>query len=146
MRPANRSKVFFFLNDVTLNLTHRKNLRRFIEDSIVKEGMKVESVSYIFCTDSFLLKLNRQFLKHNSYTDIITFNMPEKKDLIKADVFISVDRVRENAKRIGVTITSELHRVIFHGALHLCGYRDKTQSEKKVMRKLEDEWLSRYFS
>ena len=105
----------------------------------------MDSINYIFCTDRALLKANRQYLNHNYYTDIITFNLSDDSEPIKAEVYISMQRVSENAKKLKSSIKSELHRVIFHGALHLCGYNDSNEKEKGIMRKREDYYLNRYY-
>lgn len=108
-----------------------------------KEGKRVESVNYIFVSDNALLEINKQFLKLDFYTDIITFDLSESAE-ITAEIYISVDRVRDNATLLGVSFKSELHRVIFHGALHLCGYGDKTKAQKAEMREKEDFYLQSY--
>ncbi len=107
------------------------------------EGKEIESVNYIFCTDKALLNINQQFLSHDFYTDIITFDLSDSK-AIQAEIYISVDRVKENAQNLGVSFKSELHRVIFHGVLHLCGYRDKKVEEIKGMRRKEEFYLKKY--
>ena len=103
----------------------------------------VGALNYIFGTDKALLEINRNYLKHNYYTDIITFDLSEGPE-IQADIFISIDRVRENASKLGVTFKEELHRVIFHGALHLCGYKDKTKKDVQAMRRMEEHHLQEY--
>lgn len=105
----------------------------------------MESINYIFCTDKTVLEINRQFLLHDFYTDIITFDLSES-NAITAEVYISIDRAKENAAQIGVSIKSELHRVIFHGVLHLCGYKDKSKEEKEKMREKEEYYLKHYVS
>jgi probable rRNA maturation factor len=142
--PKTKSKVYFFFQGVNVSLANRSQLKNFIHSIFRKEGKKLDSLNYIFCTDKALLEINRQFLAHNFYTDIITFDLSEKK-AIKAEIYISVDRVRENALQIGVSFKSELHRVIFHGVLHLCGYKDKNKKQKLVIRAKEDFYLTRYF-
>lgn len=104
----------------------------------------LHSLNYVFCSDQRLLEINRQFLHHNYYTDIITFDLSEGVST-HAEIYISVDRVKENARNLGVSFKSELHRVIFHGALHLCGYGDKDNKEMQEMRKIEDYYLLRFF-
>jgi probable rRNA maturation factor len=138
------SKVCFFFQGVKPILPQRAKLKKFILSILKAEGRKLESLNFIFCTDKALLEINRQFLNHDFYTDIITFNLSETS-LIRAEIYISDDRVKENAKTLGFTITSELHRVIFHGVLHLCGYGDKTVTEKKKMRAIEEFYLNKYF-
>lgn len=138
-----QSKVCFFFQGVKANLANRTVLKKYIQTIFTKEGMWLGSINYIFCTDNDLLKINRQFLKHDFYTDIITFDLSEQNS-IRAEVYISTDRVRENATKLGVSFKSELHRVIFHGVLHLCGYGDKNMLDKKKMRQKEDFYLKKY--
>lgn len=102
-------------------------------------------LSYVFCTDEYLLTINRDFLQHDYYTDIITFELSEPGQPVMGEIYISIDRVRDNAKIHQESFQRELHRVIFHGALHLCGYRDKTKKEQEEMRRKENEYLKRYF-
>ena len=119
-------------------------LRLFIV-SIFKENRKqLSSVNYIFCSDRYLLKINQTFLKHDYYTDIISFDLSPGK-VTQGEIFISIDRVRENAANFERSFKEELHRVIFHGALHLCGLNDKTEIEKSKMRRMEDKYLKKYF-
>ena len=103
-----------------------------------------ESVSYIFCRDNFLLKLNQQFLHHDTYTDIITFTLSGKSTPIIAEIYISVERVLENSAFMKVDYQEELNRVMIHGVLHLCGFSDHSLEEKKIMRQKEDFYLSQY--
>ena len=137
------SKVCFFFQGVKITLTKRPELKNYIQSVFKKEGKSLESINYIFCTDNALLKINEQFLKHDFYTDIITFDLSEHNS-IQAEVYISTDRVRENATQLGVSFKSELHRVIFHGVLHLCGYADKNKLDQKKMRQKEDFYLKKY--
>lgn len=137
-------KVCFFFQDVKLSLANRRELKRYIQSVFKKEGKKLESLNYIFCTDKALLEINRQYLKHDFYTDIITFNLSETNSVL-AEIYISVDRVKENALRLGVSFKSELHRVIFHGVLHLCGFKDKSKGENEKMREKEEFYLANYF-
>jgi len=141
---SSKSKVCFFFQDVRVTLQNRNDLKRFIHSIFKKEGKTLGSINYIFCTDSALLEINRQFLKHDFYTDIISFDLSGGEPII-AEVYISIDRVRENASEMGVSFKSELHRVLFHGILHLCGYKDKTVWDIKTMREKEDFYLFQYF-
>jgi probable rRNA maturation factor len=139
--------VKFFYNDVTPYLPNRQKLKGFIATIFTKEGKrKLESLNYIFCTDEYLLQVNRDFLQHDYYTDIITFDLSDTHQRVSGEIYISVDRVKDNAATHGVSFTEELHRVIFHGALHLCGYKDKKPAEVKAMRNAEDRYLGLYFS
>ena len=139
-----KSKVCFFFEQKDFSLKDRSALKKFIESLFRREYKTLASINYIFCSDKKLLKINQEFLHHNFYTDIITFDLSES-EAIQAEVYISIDRVRENARLHQASFTSELHRVIFHGALHLCGYSDKTEAQRKKMRTREDVYLSRYF-
>ena len=139
-----KSKVCFFCEHQKFYLRDRALLKNFIESLFKKEKKKLTSINYIFCSDKRLLEINHQFLQHNYYTDIITFNLSDSESII-AEIYISTDRVKYNAKSIGVSFKSELHRVIFHGALHLCGYNDKTKEEIKKIRAKEDFYLMSYF-
>lgn len=141
-QPAN-TKVHFFYQSVSFTLNQRTALKKFIQGIFKKEGKALDSINFIFCTDKALLEINRQYLKHDFYTDIITFDLSDGNS-IQAEVYISIDRVRDNAKQMDVSFKQELHRVVFHGALHLCGYGDKTKSEKEKMREMEDLYLSKY--
>ncbi len=129
-----------------IKLNNRKALKAFIPMIFKKEGKSFKSLSYIFCTDEYLLKVNNDFLKHDFYTDIITFDLSESKESpIIGEIYISVDRVKENALTHNVSFEQELHRVIFHGALHLCGYKDKSKTDSLLMRDKEEDCLSMYF-
>jgi probable rRNA maturation factor len=133
---------FNFLQPVTLR--DRTRLKRFLVTLFKKEKKQLGELQYIFCSDDYLLQINRQYLNHNYFTDIITFDLSERDQSINAEIYISVDRVRENAREFGCSLRQELHRVMFHGALHLCGYKDKTIAEKKLMRKMEEQYLGRF--
>jgi len=137
------SKVCFFFQNVKVNLANRTRLKKYIESIFKTERKKLKSLNCIFCTDKALLEINRRYLKHNFFTDIITFDLSESK-AIRGEIYISMDRVRENANNLGFSIKTELHRVIFHGVLHLCGYNDKTKVEKTKIRAREDHYLKKY--
>ena len=137
--------IQFFFTDQKVTLTERTELKSFIKAIFKKEKTAAASLTYIFCSDEYLLGINKQFLQHDYYTDIITFDLSSIKEIIEGEVYISVDRVRDNAEQLGHTIKSELHRVIFHGALHLCGYKDKKPVDEKAMRVAEEKYLKAYF-
>ncbi len=143
-RKISRSKVYFFYDSIDPHLRNRNGLKKFIQQLFIKEGKKLGSLNYIFCTDRKLLEINRRFLKHDFYTDIITFDLSEEPGKISGEVYISVDRVKDNAKRMGESFSAEIHRVIFHGALHLCGYRDKSPKQTQEMRHKENQYLLNY--
>ncbi len=117
------------------------NVKKWISQAINNENYKQEDINYIFCNDDDLLEYNIKYLKHNTLTDIISFDDSIGK-VIGGDIYISVQRVEENAKLFEVSFEDELHRVMIHGILHFCGYNDKTESQKKTMRKKEDYYLS----
>ena len=127
-----------------MSIRNRAKLKKFIEASFRKEKKKLQSLNFIFCTDQDLLQINQEYLKHNYYTDIITFELSEKDKPVEGEVYISVDRVRDNSQRLKESNHKELHRVIFHGVLHLCGYKDKNVKQVKEMREKEDDLLQRY--
>src|SRR6185312_7511210 len=106
-------------------------------------GFKLKELNYIFCSDSYLLQINQQYLDHDTYTDIVTFDNSDIAKTITGDIFISIDRIRENASKFGVTEANEVHRVIIHGALHLLGYKDKSPADKKKMTLKEDFYLNK---
>ena len=138
--------IQFFFIDTTVALTERKRLKSFIEQLFIDNKQKLLSLTVIFCTDNYLLDINKQFLNHNYFTDIITFNLTEDENTIEGDIYISADRIRDNATTHNVSIKSELHRVIFHGALHLCGFKDKGRTDKINMTAAENTCLQQYFS
>ena len=121
-------------------LKSRTKIKQLIKQVIEAKGKKTGNITYIFCDDEYLLEVNKQYLKHDYYTDVITFDYVEN-DLISGDIFISTDRVRENALAFGSSETEELHRVIIHGALHLLGLKDKSEKEASQMRQAENEAL-----
>ena len=138
--------VSFFFEGIQVTLTERNKLKAFLLKIFMSHGKELGSLNYIFCTDLYLLDINRKFLNHDYYTDIITFDLSVSPKITEAEIYISVDRVRDNARKIGVSVREELHRVIFHGALHLCGYTDKTSKEKKIMTLAEDKNLRLYLA
>ena len=121
-------------------LKSRTKIKQWIKQVIEAKGKKTGNITYIFCDDEYLLEVNKQYLQHDYYTDVITFDYVEN-DLISGDIFISTDRVRENALAFGSSETEELHRVIIHGALHLLGLKDKSEKEASKMRQAENEAL-----
>lgn len=135
--------IRFFNEDVAFTLKNKTQLKQWLTAVIVAEGYKLQELSYIFCSDAYLLQINQQYLDHDTYTDIITFDNSTDKGQITGDIFISIDRVRENADGFNVPLTDELHRVMVHGALHLLGYKDKTSADKEKMTEKEDHYLAK---
>jgi probable rRNA maturation factor len=138
--------TIFFFQETKTTLSERKRLKSFIERLFKKNGKRLDVLTYVFCSDQYLLEINHKFLKHDYYTDILTFNLSTSPEIIEGEIYISIDRIKENAKIQQTTIKEELHRVIFHGALHLCGYNDKTKRTKKEMTSEEDKCLKLYLS
>ena len=137
--------VFHHLVPVTLK--NKKPLKTFINKLFIRERKCLKSMNIVFCSDEYLLDINKQHLKHNFYTDIITFDISDpNSSSITAELYISIDRVRDNANSLKTDFSTELHRVIFHGALHLCGYKDKKTVDINIMRQKEDETLNQYFT
>lgn len=134
-------KIFFHQADRPIPLRERTRIKTFVGSIFKKEKTKLTSVNYIFCSDAYLLQINKDFLNHDYYTDIITFGLSEPGQPVEAEVYISIDRVRDNALQHNQPFTRELKRVVFHGALHLCGYRDKKKSEITLMREKEEQYL-----
>jgi rRNA maturation RNase YbeY len=136
--------IFFNNADKGTSLRSRTQLKAFINKQCLKEGVQIKTLQYVFCSDKFLLDINKKYLNHNFYTDIISFDLSDQKGRLIGGVYISIDRVKENAKTEGNLYTHELLRVIFHGALHFCGYKDKKPADVKTMRAMEDKWLKAY--
>lgn len=132
--------ISFNFIEIKDNLKQKNKLKSWIKSIVEKEGMKAGDISYIFCSDDYLLEINKTYLQHDYYTDIITFDY-NAENKIAGDLFISIDRVRENAEELKQSFEDELHRVIIHGVLHLLGYKDKTEKEEKLMRRKEQECL-----
>ena len=139
------SNVHFHFLKKANSLSNRTRLKSFIASLFKKEKIKLEHIDYIFCSDDYLLEINRQHLQHDYYTDIITFGLSDPDQPVNAEVYISIDRIRDNARQFHTAIKEEIHRVIFHGALHLCGYKDKKAEDQELMRKMEDKYLRLYF-
>lgn len=129
--------ISFQNQSIGFKLKEKTRLKAWIKTVTEKEKHRLGDINYIFCSDDELLEINIQHLNHNTYTDIITFDYTEDKR-ISSDIFISVDRVEENAKKFKVSFEEELHRVMIHGILHLCGYKDKSKADAELMRKKEN--------
>lgn len=133
--------VYFSYADRRLFVRGKTQIKTSVASLFKREKRLLKQIRYIFCSDDYLLEINRSFLSHDFYTDIITFDLSENSQAVTAEVYISVDRVRENAEKQGCAFKQELLRVIYHGALHLCGFKDKTKSELTQMRNKEDEYI-----
>ena len=127
-------------------LKQRNRLKSFLASTAISAKRPLGSLNIIFCSDEHLLGINRDYLQHDYYTDIITFDLsPSSKSPLEAELYISIDRVKENASILGQPFYRELHRVIFHGLLHLLGYKDKLTKDQTLMREMEDRLLAEYF-
>lgn len=135
--------IHFFSEDISFVLKKKTQLRTWIKDTVISEGKKLKELNFIFCSDNYLLEINQQYLKHNTYTDIITFDSSDTANEITGDIFISVERVKENALKYSVTEVDELHRILIHGTLHLIGYKDKTKAHKLLMTEKEELYLAK---
>lgn len=123
-----------------ISLKEKRGVRNFVVSIFQQEGKPLKEINYIFCSDDYLLEINKSYLQHDYYTDIITFDLSEQEGTV-GEIFISVDRVKDNSKLLGTSYSQELLRVIFHGALHLIGFNDKKKSEITIMRDKEDCYL-----
>lgn len=134
--------INFFSEQIEFTLNNPIEIRNWIFNVVKDRNLTPGTINYIFCDDAYLLNLNQQYLDHDTLTDIITFDYA-KDNVISGDIFISIERVTENAESLNITFNDELKRVIIHGILHLCGFHDKTEKEMSQMRKMEDHYLSR---
>jgi len=137
-----KPKIHFFTEDIEFKLKNKTHLKNWIIDSVQTENSFVGELNFIFCSDEYLLKINQEYLNHDTYTDIITFDNSEEEDEISGDIFISAERVTENASQLKIDLQTEFHRVIIHGVLHLIGFLDKTPHDKALMTSKEDQYLN----
>ncbi|MBO0932780.1 rRNA maturation RNase YbeY [Fibrella aquatilis] len=137
--------VRFFNEDTDFKLPQKLAVKKWLTAQAKAEGHDMGDLNYIFATDEYVLNVNKEYLQHDYYTDIITFDNREYvDDPIEGDIYVSVDRVADNAAQLGIAPEVEMRRVLAHGLLHLCGYGDKTEEEVAVMRMKEEEWLLMY--
>jgi probable rRNA maturation factor len=134
--------IHYFSEEIDFSLENKQHINKWLSGLILSNGYELSALNYIFCSDEYLLQINKEHLDHDYYTDIITFDNSEMPEEIESDVFISIDRVKENAQNQDISFMEELHRVMVHGLLHLFGQHDKTEEDKKVMREKEDLCLS----
>jgi len=139
-----KPKIRFFNENVGYKPKNIKKLRFWLIKCAALENKQIKAINFIFCDDSYLLNVNKKYLKHNYFTDIITFNHSENCSILSGDIFISIDRTKENAILYKQTLTKELRRLFAHGLLHLIGYPDKTVKAKEIMRALEDKCLDQF--
>ncbi len=132
--------IHFHTEETSFTLKNKNILKKWISSIVKKNKREIKELNFIFCSDEFLLKMNKQYLQHDTYTDIITFDysLDDKRQAISGDIFISIERVQENAEKFSKSFEQELHRVIIHGTLHLLGYKDKTKAAKAEMTRQEE--------
>jgi rRNA maturation RNase YbeY len=140
------ARVKFNYADRKLSLSDKSSIKSFIISLFEKEKIKLDELNYIFCSDEYLLQINKDHLNHDYYTDIITFSLEEEGNPIIGEIYISLDRIKENALTQKTNLLNETLRVIFHGSLHLCGYLDKKPKDIKLMREKEDYYINQYLS
>ena len=134
------SSIELFFEDIQPFSIQKAHLNTFVKHLIINEIKRQGDISVVFCSDNYLLEMNKEYLEHDYFTDIITFDYVEE-NVISGDLFISYDRVVENAQNLNIEVIKELYRVVFHGILHLCGYKDKTNEEQKLMTEKENYYL-----
>jgi probable rRNA maturation factor len=135
--------IHFFTEDIDYKIKQKTPLKKWLKDAIQSHHFQLEELNFILCSDSYLHQMNVKYLEHDTLTDVITFDNSETPQIIEGDIFISLERVKENAENLKVTTENELHRVMIHGTLHLLGFKDKTQQDQDIMRKMEDFWLAK---
>lgn len=140
--PTEEEKINFYSEDIEYTLPNHSIISDWINKTIKSEAKVLRHLNFIFCSDTYLHKINVEYLNHDTFTDVITFPYSEGK-IIEGDIFISINRIKENAKTFGVSFEDELFRVMIHGTLHLLGYLDKTTEDKTQMTQKENEYLSK---
>lgn len=138
-----KAAIHFFTEEISFTLKNKTIIRNWLRETISAEGYVLEELNFIFCSDDYLLGINQQYLDHDTYTDVITFDNSEAPKTIVGDIFISIDRIKENAKEFKHDFMDELCRVMVHGTLHLLGYPDKGKVAKKIMTEKEDLYLEK---
>ena len=134
----------FFFETKNLKIKNKTKVRSLIKSLCLKENKKLGFINCVFCSDKYLVEINKKYLKNDYYTDIITFDHKEAEDNVEGDLYISAERIKENAKNFRVTTEEELVRVVIHGVLHLIGYKDKSKKEKVIMTQKENKYISLY--
>lgn len=133
--------INFFNEDIDFKLKGKNNFKAWLKKVAEKEGFRINDLNYIFCSDQYLHKINLEYLDHDTYTDIITFDNSEEEKIIEGDIFVSIERIRENSSILNTLLEEETKRVIVHGLLHLCGYNDYSIEDKEEMRRFESEYM-----
>lgn len=141
-----KGTINFFTEDTSYTLKNKRAIKTWVTSAIVEEGYVLQELNFILCSDEYLLRINQDYLNHDTYTDVITFDNAEVAKTIVGDIFISIERIKENAVTFKHTLAEELCRVMIHGTLHLLGYKDKGKAAKTLMTAKEDHYLSKLFS
>jgi probable rRNA maturation factor len=139
---VDKGKIFFFTEEIKFNLPEKKNTKNWISTIVSNENKILGNLNFIFCSDKYLHDLNKKYLHHDTFTDIITFDYSETLNNISGDIYISIDRVKDNSVKYKCDFSKELYRVISHGVLHLIGYNDKITKDALIIRQKEDYYLS----
>lgn len=134
--------IEFYSEDVEFSLSNPEQVADWIASIVEQHEYELANLTYIFCSDDYLHQINVEYLDHDTLTDIITFDNADEEGIIESDIFVSIERVRDNAQTLNIPFEDELHRVLIHGVLHLLGYKDKTEEQEALMRKQEDSCLS----
>ncbi len=133
--------INFFNEDIEFKLKGKKNFKAWLKKVSEIEGFRINDLNYIFCSDQYLHKINLEYLDHDTYTDIITFDNSEDENIVEGDIFVSIERITDNSRTLNTQFEEEVKRVIVHGLLHLCGYVDHSNEDKAKMRLLESEYM-----
>lgn len=137
-----KNKIEYHYENIQFSLQQKQTISNWIKEVVSLEGSKIDHINFIFCSDEYLLKKNIEYLNHDTYTDVITFDYSIEKKIVLGDIFISIDRVTENSVQLETTLMSELCTVMIHGVLHLLGYNDIKPEEESIMRQLESKYTS----
>lgn len=133
--------IVFFNEDIDFKFQGKNKFKAWLKKVADKEGFSINNLNYIFCSDEYLHKINLEYLNHDTYTDIITFDNSEDEATIEGDVFVSIERIRENSQTLNTLFEEEVKRVIVHGLLHLCGHNDHNLEDKTKIRELESKYI-----
>lgn len=135
--------INFFVEDTNYKIKNKLPLKKWLKEAILSHHYILNELNIILCSDNYLHEMNLKYLNHDTLTDVITFDNAETPQHIEGDIFISIERIKENAQSLKLRVEDELHRVMVHGTLHLLGFKDKTTQDKENMRKMEDFWLGK---
>jgi len=141
----NKPEIYFFSENIKFTLKHKGSIKKWIVESISYENRNAGSINFIFCNDKYLIKINKTYLNKDTLTDVIAFNYCKKK-IISGDIYISYERIKENAKKFNLPVENEILRIIIHGILHLVGYKDKTDKDKLIIRGKEDFFINEFIN